>query len=132
MASEGKHTPGPRVVDNDRDEIAVTLDGKEIRGWSYNDEAERRMKMLAAREFVEGWYAGREAGAEANADMLAALRLHKAWADSERTGPDYGGQTRGTHPDGEKIWSAWWDNQYNLCNRANAATDAALAKAEAK
>lgn len=46
----------PRVVDNDRDEITVTLDGKEIRGWSYADDAERRVKMLAAREFVEGWF----------------------------------------------------------------------------
>lgn len=46
----------PRVCDNDRDEITVTLDGKEIRGWSYRDEAERRTKMLAAREFWEGWF----------------------------------------------------------------------------
>lgn len=45
-----------RVVDNDRDEITVTLDGKEIRGWSYRDETERRVKMLAAREFCEGWF----------------------------------------------------------------------------
>lgn len=48
--------PHPRVVDNDRDEITATLDGKEIRGWSYSDEAERRVKMLAAREFCEGWF----------------------------------------------------------------------------
>jgi len=46
----------PRVVDNDRDEITVTLDGREIRGWSYESEAERRTKMLAAREFCEGWH----------------------------------------------------------------------------
>ncbi len=46
----------PRVVDNDSDEITVTLDGKEIRGWSYRDETERRVKMLAAREFCEGWF----------------------------------------------------------------------------
>lgn len=46
----------PRVVDNDRDEITVTLDGKEIRGWSYATETERRVKMLAAREFCEGWF----------------------------------------------------------------------------
>lgn len=46
----------PRVIDNDRDEITVTLDGKEIRGWSYENDAERRVKMIAAREFVEGWY----------------------------------------------------------------------------
>jgi hypothetical protein len=49
-------SPSPRVADNDRDEITVTLDGKEIRGWSYRDEAERRVKMLAAREFCEGWF----------------------------------------------------------------------------
>lgn len=48
------HTP--RVCDNDRDEITITLDGKEIRGWSYADETERRVKMLAAREFCEGWF----------------------------------------------------------------------------
>lgn len=46
----------PRVVDNDRDEITVTLDGKEIRGWSYETEIERRVKMRMAREFCEGWY----------------------------------------------------------------------------
>ena len=56
----------PRVIDNDRDEITVILDGKEIRGWSYATDAERRMKMLAAREFVDGWYAGRAALEESN------------------------------------------------------------------
>ena len=49
-------TNTPKVVDNDRDEITVTLDGKEIRGWSYADEAERRVKITAAREFCEGWH----------------------------------------------------------------------------
>jgi hypothetical protein len=65
-------------------------------------------------------------------DLLEALRFHKAWADSERAGPDYGGQTRDTHPDGERIWRAWWDNQLDLCGRANTATDAAIAKAEGR
>lgn len=46
----------PRVADNDRDEITVTINNEEIRGWSYANEAERRTKMLAAREFVEGWF----------------------------------------------------------------------------
>lgn len=49
-----------RVKDNDRDEITVTLDGKEIRGWSYKSDDERRLKMLLAREFVEGFYYGKE------------------------------------------------------------------------
>lgn len=46
-----------RVTDNDRDEIIVTLDGNELRGWSYSSEQERRVKMLCAREFVEGFCA---------------------------------------------------------------------------
>lgn len=51
----------PRVSDNDRDEITVTLDGKELRGWSYSSEQERRTKMRAAREYVEGYCNGRDA-----------------------------------------------------------------------
>lgn len=51
----------PRIVDNDRDEITAEFGGKEIRGWSYKDETERRTKMLAAREFVEGYDQGQRA-----------------------------------------------------------------------
>jgi hypothetical protein len=46
----------PRISDNDRDEITATLDGKELRGWSYENDAERRVKMRAAHEFAEGWF----------------------------------------------------------------------------
>lgn len=52
-------TPKLRVTDNDKDEITVTRDGQEIRGWSYKNDLERRAKMLCAREYVEGWYDGR-------------------------------------------------------------------------
>lgn len=45
----------PRVVDNDKGEVTVTFNGRELRGWSYKDDTERRTKMLAAREYVEGW-----------------------------------------------------------------------------
>lgn len=51
----------PRVTDNDAGEITVTLNGEELRGWSYKDDAERRTKMLLAREYVEGWCDGRGA-----------------------------------------------------------------------
>lgn len=51
----------PRVADNDCGEITVTFGGKELRGWSYKDDAERRVKMTAAREYVEGWCDGRDA-----------------------------------------------------------------------
>jgi len=46
----------PKIIDNDRDEITATLGGKEIRGWSYKDETERRVKMKCAHEFAEGWF----------------------------------------------------------------------------
>jgi hypothetical protein len=51
----------PRVTDDDKDAITVSLDGRELRGWSYADDDARRQKMLQAREYVEGWCDGREA-----------------------------------------------------------------------
>jgi len=62
----------PRVKDNDRDEITVTLGGKEIRGWSYENEAERREKIGKAREFVEGWFQCAEHMKPFHPDILAA------------------------------------------------------------
>lgn len=50
----------PRVTDNDKGEISVSLEGKELRGWSYADDGERRAKMLMAREYVEGFCGGLE------------------------------------------------------------------------
>lgn len=47
-----------RVKDNDKDEITVMSGDTQVRGWSYADERERRIKIFAAREFVEGWYQG--------------------------------------------------------------------------
>lgn len=47
-----------RVKDNDKDEITVMDGDREVRGWSYANDIERRAKMLCAREFVEGWYQG--------------------------------------------------------------------------
>ena len=46
----------PRITDNDAGDITATVTGKEIRGWSYKDDAERRTKMLMAHEFAEGWF----------------------------------------------------------------------------
>lgn len=51
----------PKVTDNDHGEISVTLNGRELRGWSYENDEQRRTKMLLAREYVEGWCDGREA-----------------------------------------------------------------------
>lgn len=51
----------PRVTDDDKDSITVTFNDRELRGWSYASDAERRVKMTAAREYVEGWCDGRDA-----------------------------------------------------------------------
>lgn len=56
-----------KVIDNDHGEISVTHKGKEIRGWSYANDAERCLKMRCAREFVEGWHQGRVYEADAAA-----------------------------------------------------------------
>lgn len=50
----------PHVIDNDKDEITVSLDGEQLRGWSYANDDERRQKMLQAREYVEGWCDARD------------------------------------------------------------------------
>lgn len=48
----------PKVVDHDRDEITVEVNGVEIRSWSYATADERRVKMQQAHEFVEGYWHG--------------------------------------------------------------------------
>lgn len=50
----------PRVTDNDDGEITVSRDGKELRGWSYSSDTQRQIKMLCAREYVEGWCDARQ------------------------------------------------------------------------
>lgn len=50
----------PRVIDNDIDEVTVTYRDRELRGWSYANDTERRVKMLLAREYIEGWCDGRD------------------------------------------------------------------------
>lgn len=50
----------PKVTDNDNGEISVTFNGKELRGFIYSDDQTRRLKMLAAREYIEGWCDGRD------------------------------------------------------------------------
>jgi hypothetical protein len=62
----------PRVIDNDRDEISVMLGDRELRGWSYRDETERRAKIGRAREYIEGWC---DCLREEVAQMKAALHI---------------------------------------------------------
>jgi len=116
---EAKHTPGPWVASFesvDPEWAAITtVGGSVIANVNADSRQQANAHLIAAAP-----------------DMLEALRLHKAWSDSERAGPDYGGQTRDTHPCGEAIWRAWWDFQLDICERAQKATDAALSKAEGR
>ena len=64
--------------------------------------------------------------AKVNKALLDAARWHLAWIDAENAGPDYGTQTRDTHPQGEQIWRAWWDGQLELCARTEAACRAGI------
>ena len=65
----------PRLTDNDHGEITVTYNGKELRGWSYASDGERRTKMLLAREYIEGWHEGYGRALDrSEAIILATLR----------------------------------------------------------
>jgi hypothetical protein len=52
----------PHLIDNDEGEITVTVNGEEIRGWSYANAEEQWLKIRMAREFCEGWYCGFDRG----------------------------------------------------------------------
>lgn len=46
----------PKIIDDDKGEIRAEVDGRSIRSWEYHSEQERRLRMVFAREFAEGWY----------------------------------------------------------------------------
>lgn len=50
-------TDNPRVTDDDKGEIKITLAGQTLRSWSYSaaDGRSQRETMGLAREYVEGW-----------------------------------------------------------------------------
>ncbi|MDB5584352.1 MAG: hypothetical protein JWR80_9528 [Bradyrhizobium sp.] len=66
------------------------------------------------------------------AELVEAAEKHLEWIEKERAGPDYGELTRDTHPDGERIWSAWWCEQLDLCADTERLCREALAKARAQ
>lgn len=64
----------------------------------------------------------------ASPELLEACKLHAAWAESEKRGPQYPeGVTRDNG--GDAIWRKWWDANLDLCARAEEATRSALRKA---
>lgn len=60
-------------------------------------------------------------------NALNAAKAIVAWFASERSGPDYEGLARDTHPEGELIWRKWWDRQQEWCQISEACARAALA-----
>ena len=80
----------PRVIDNDQGEITVTLDGRELRGWAYANDTERRAKMCMARDYVEGWcdaikHCAKIADAQADDDDRGTGRHDMAQENRELT-----------------------------------------------
>lgn len=51
----------PRIYDDDIDTVIVTFRDVELRSWSYFNDREHHLKMLCARNYVEGWCDGRDA-----------------------------------------------------------------------
>jgi hypothetical protein len=68
----------PRITDNDRGEISATVAGKEVRAWSYGDDAERRLKMRMAHEFAEGWFQAVQAAPQQTVIIDAMQRLNES------------------------------------------------------
>ena len=64
----------PCIIDNDAGEITATVNGIEIRGWSYKDDDVRRIKMLMAHEFAEGWF---QAEQRNRPPLMANPAMHK-------------------------------------------------------
>lgn len=60
-----------------------------------------------------------------------AVRAFVAWLDAENSRPDYGTQTRDTHPEGEHIWQEWWKRNQRLCREAQDKGRAFLASIDA-
>lgn len=51
----------PKVTDNDKGLIHVSVNGHRVRDWIYANDADRRRMMSEARWYVEGWCDGRDA-----------------------------------------------------------------------
>jgi hypothetical protein len=62
------HLDRPRVTDNDIGEISITFNGTTVRSYSYDNDRARRLKMVYAREYIEGWCDGHEIGHDAGYD----------------------------------------------------------------
>ncbi len=60
-AGQSTTTTRPKVTDHDNGEITINLGDHELRGYSYKDDAERRIKMRIAWEYIEGWCDGKDA-----------------------------------------------------------------------
>ena len=50
----------PRVLDNDRGSVLIYWEGRQVRGYSYQNDEQRRLKMMYAREYIEGWCDGKD------------------------------------------------------------------------
>lgn len=60
------------------------------------------------------------------AALQAAVQTFVLWLDREDARPNYGGLTRDTHPEGNRIWREWYYGNMDLCSEAQARGRAVL------
>lgn len=81
----------PKITDNDRDTISVTLDGAELQSWFYGNDNDRGVKVLHAHYFCDGFLAGQgerkiEPEEIAQEPSAAEIRSMKALYDAIAAG----------------------------------------------
>lgn len=126
----GEHTEGPWTYDPENGRVV---------GPAHDHPQSRKLGVELAQTspivcFVRGYHGSEEANTNghliaAAPDLGEACGYIVAWLESEDKGPDYGELTRDTHPEGERIWREWWNEQLELCDKALTFSRAALAKA---
>jgi hypothetical protein len=58
-------TPILPLIDDDKGNVTVTLDGAILRSWVYVGDTARRTKMLCAHEYIDGYLEGWGDGCDA-------------------------------------------------------------------
>ena len=118
-----KHTPGPWTFGHWGDDFWVSPDSSGL------TQKVARVTWGMGEEREEGRENARLIAAAP--DLLEALKLHDEWCRRERQGPVYPEGINRDTPGNEAIWREWFYGNVDLCRRAEEATVAAIAKAEA-
>ena len=70
------------VIDDDASEIFVKVGNLIVRSWMYHNDSERRIKMLCAREYVEGRFAS-----DKQLEEVISVLMPRKPEDNPKDGP---------------------------------------------